>query len=129
MTDHLTIDYSQVTKRFGWGIDREGIQRYSPANIVSTKITRGCGDPDLDRARTSHSERFNLSLRMQIRRLTRFTNAHSKKWENHAAMLGLYVAWYNFCRKNSTIRATPASEQGLTDHEWTIEELLAETFV
>jgi transposase-like protein/IS1 family transposase len=122
----FAIDYSQVIKRFGWGNDREGAQRYSPANMVSTQITRGCGDPDLDRACTSHSERLNLSLRMQIRRLTRLTNAHSKKWENHEAMLGLYFAWYNFCRKHSTIKTTPAKEHGLTDHEWAIEELLRE---
>ncbi len=63
---------------------------------------------------------------MAIRRLTRLTNAHSKKWENHEAMLGLYFAWYNFCRKHSTIKTTPAVAQGLTDHEWTIEELLTE---
>ena len=65
-------------------------------------------------------------MRMQIRRLTRLTDAHSKKWENHAAMLGLYFAWYNFCRKHETIKTTPAVEQGLTDHMWSIEELLAE---
>jgi hypothetical protein len=63
---------------------------------------------------------------MQIRRLTRLTNGHSKKWENHEAMLGLYFAWYNFSRVHTTIRKTPAMEQGLTDHVWTIEELLTE---
>ena len=93
---------------------------------MSTEITLGCGDPDLDRACTSHSERLNVSLRMQIRRLTRLTTAHSKKWENHEAMLGLYFAWYNFVRVHSTIKTTPAVAQGLTDHVWTIEELLAE---
>ena len=63
-------------------------------------------------------------MRMQVRRMTRLTNAHSKKWENHEAMLALFFAWYNFCRKHATIKTTPAVEQGLTDHEWTIEELL-----
>jgi len=119
------IDYSQVIKRFG-GVDTQDHRRYSPANIVSTEITRSCGDPDLDRACTSHSERLNLSLRMQIRRLTRLTNAHSKKWENHEAMLGLYFAWYNFCRVHMTLKTTPAVAQKLTDHVWSLEELLAE---
>ena len=123
---NFNVDFSQVIKRFGGNTDNEAGRRYSPANIVSTEITRGCGDPDLDRACTSHSERLNLSLRMQIRRLTRLTNGHSKKWENHAAMLGLYFAWYNFCRKHETIKTTPAVKQGLTDHVWSIEELLAE---
>ena len=120
---NFDIDFSQVIKRFG--TDPEAGRRYSPANIVSTQLTIGCGNPDLDRACTSHSERLNLSLRMQIRRLTRLTNGHSKKWENHEAMLSLYFAWYNFCRKHMTIKTTPAVAQGLTDHEWTIEKLLS----
>jgi transposase-like protein/IS1 family transposase len=119
------IDYAQVIKRFG-GVDSEAGHRYSPAQIIKTEITHGCGNPDLSRACTSHSERLNLSMRMGIRRLTRLTNAHSKKWENHAAMLGLYFAWYNFVRVHSTIRTTPAVAQGLTNHVWSIEELLAE---
>lgn len=121
----FAVDYAQVIKRFG-GVDSEDRRRYSPAQMVKTHITYGCGKPDLERACTSHSERLNLSIRMGIRRLTRLTNAHSKKWENHDAMLGLYFAWYNFCKVHSTIKTTPAVEQGLTDHVWTIEELLAE---
>jgi hypothetical protein len=93
---------------------------------IKTEITHGCGDPDLSRACASHSERLNLSMRMGIRRLTRLTNAHSKKWWNHAAMLGRYFAWYNFRRVHSTIKTTPAVAQGLTDHTWSIEELLTE---
>jgi hypothetical protein len=94
--------------------------------MVKTEKTRGCGNPDLERASASHSERLNLSIRMGIRRLTRLTNAHSKKWENHDAMLGLWFAYYNFCRNHETIKTTPAVAQGLTDHAWTMEELLAE---
>lgn len=60
---------------------------------------------------------------MQIRRLTRLTNGHSKKLTNHKAMLALYFAWYNFVRRHMTLTAVA---QGLTDHEWTIEELLTE---
>ena len=120
------VDFSQVIKRFGGSSDMEAGRRYSPANIVSVSVTHGCGNPDLDRACTSHSERLNLSIRMHNRRMTRLTNAHSKKWENHEAMMALYFAWYNFCRKHSTLKTTPAVAQGLTDHVWTIEELLTE---
>lgn len=123
---NFNIDFSQVIKRFGGSSDTEAGRRYSPANIVSVARTTGCGNPDLDRACTSHSERLNLSIRMQNRRMTRLTNAHSKKWANHEAMMGLYFAWYNFCRVHSTIKTTPAIAQGLTDHVWSIEELLAE---
>jgi transposase-like protein/IS1 family transposase len=123
---NFDVDFSQVIKRFGGSSDTEAGRRYSPANIVSVEITHGCGTPDLDRACTSHSERLNLSLRMHNRRMTRLTNAHSKKWENHESMMGLWFAWYNFVRVHSTIKTSPAVAQGLTDHVWTIEELLAE---
>jgi transposase-like protein/IS1 family transposase len=122
----FAIDFAQVIKRFG-GVDSEDRRRYSPAPMVKTHITYGCGRPDLERACTSHSERLNLSLRMGLRRLTRLTNGHSKSWKHHEAMLGLFFAWYNFCRVHATIKTTPAVAQGLTDHVWTIEELLTES--
>jgi hypothetical protein len=63
-------------------------------------------------------------MRMQMRRLTRLTNAFSKKWENLRAALALYFAYYNFCRVHKTLRVTPAMEAGITDHVWSIGELL-----
>lgn len=61
---------------------------------------------------------------MQNRRMTRLTNAFSKKWDNHRAALALHFAVYNFCRIHGTIKTTPAVAAGLTDHVWTLEELL-----
>jgi hypothetical protein len=78
----------------------------------------------MDKVSTSHVERQNLTMRMQMRRLTRLTNAFSKKWEKLYAMLALYFAWYNFCRVHQTLRVTPAMEAGVTDHLWTIGEML-----
>ncbi len=63
---------------------------------------------------------------MQIRRVTRLTDRHSKKWENHEAALGLFFAYYNFCRVHSTIKTTPAQAAGLTGDTWTLERLLSE---
>jgi hypothetical protein len=68
---------------------------------------------------------------MTIRRLTRLTNAFSKKWENHEAALALLFANYNFVRPHMTLTAeyhfkcTPAMAAGLTDRVWTLPELLA----
>jgi len=62
---------------------------------------------------------------MQTPRFTRLTNAFSKKWESHHAALTLYFAYYNFVRIHSVIRVTPAMEAGLTDHVWTLRELLS----
>lgn len=61
---------------------------------------------------------------MQIRRLTRLTNAFSKKWANPKAALALYFAWYNFCRVHRSIRITPAMQNSLMDHIWNLGELL-----
>jgi hypothetical protein len=72
-------------------------------------------------------ERFNLSTRMHNRRMTRLTSAHSKKWANHEAMLGLYFCWYNFCRRHMTIKTTPAVAAGLASEQWTIQRLLTES--
>ena len=81
--------------------------------------------PDYERICTSHIERQNLTMRMQIRRLTRLTNGFSKKWENLRAAVALHFAYYNFCRIHQTLRVTPAMEAGLTDHVWTISKLLS----
>lgn len=116
--------FAQIIKRFGRTSESDQ-RRYSPARIASVDKTMGCGKPDMDNVCTSYVERLNLSLRMQIRRRTRLTNAHSKKLENHAAMLALYFAWYNFVRPHMILKTTPAVAHGIADHAWSIEELLA----
>jgi hypothetical protein len=69
-------------------------------------------------------ERQNLTLRMTNRRFTRLTNAFSKKIENHKHMMAIYTMNYNFCRIHQTLRVTPAMEAGITDHVWSIEEIV-----
>jgi hypothetical protein len=61
---------------------------------------------------------------MQMRRCTRLTNAFSKKLENHRAAISLWIAFYNLCRVHETLRCTPAMALGVTDHIWTIGELV-----
>jgi|SRR5271157_536574 len=80
-----------------------------------------------DHISTSYVERSNLSLRMHLRRFTRLTNAFSKKLDNLKAAVALYVAWYNFCRVHQALRVTPAMEAGITDHIWSIAELIGAT--
>jgi hypothetical protein len=62
---------------------------------------------------------------MGVRRLTRLTDAHSKKWENHDAMLALFFAFYNFARVHMTLKTTPAVAAGLAVRTWSLAELLA----
>ena len=67
---------------------------------------------------TSHIERHNLNIRMAVRRMTRLTNAFSKKWENHEYHLALYFLYYNFCRVHMTLKTTPAVAAGIADEKW-----------
>jgi IS1 family transposase/transposase-like protein len=116
------VDYAMLIKVYAK--DREGEQKYSPPEVVETVTKIMIGDPDPSRICTSIVERSNLSMRTSIRRLTRLTNAFSKKWENLKAMLAIYFAYYNFCRIHSSIRCTPAMEAGITEHVWSLTDLL-----
>ncbi len=60
-----------------------------------------------------------------MRRFTRLTNAFSKKLENHAYAVALHFMYCNFVRVHQTLRVTPATEAGLTDHLWSMDELVA----
>ena len=97
----------------------------TPAEVVSTQTVIGIGQPDPKRICTSHVERQNLSMRMGIRRFTRLTNGFSKKWENHWAAVALWFAFYNFCRIHYSLRITPAMAAGISDHVWSLKELVS----
>lgn len=82
------------------------------------------GNPDPAFISTSHIEASNLHHRMTNRRYARLTNAHSKKVENHCHMLAIGFMQYNFARKHMTLKATPAEAAGVTDHQWTMEDII-----
>ena len=102
----------------------EGQTRYSPAACIGCDTKVITGNPDRKHVSTSYVERQNLTMRMSMRRFTQLTNAFSKKLENHAAMVALYFMFYNFARLHQTLRVTPAMEAGLSDHVWSIEEIV-----
>jgi IS1 family transposase len=115
-------DFAQLIKVYA--SPREGEARYSPADVVEALPKPIMGDPNRAKICTSHVERQNLTIRMQMRRLTRLTNAFSKKWENLWAAYCVHFAWYNFVRRHQSLRMTPAMAAGITDHMWTMRELL-----
>ncbi len=115
-------DYAMLHKIYGASNEPE--TRYSPATCIGSDMKTISGDPDPKHVSTSFVERQNLSMRMGIRRFTRLTNGFSKKIENHAAAVALWFMYYNFCRIHQTLRVTPAMESGLSNHAWTIEELV-----
>jgi IS1 family transposase len=117
------IDYAMLVKIYG--NDPEGEKRYSPAICTGCKKQNKIGDPDPRHVSTSYIERQNLTMRMGMRRFTRLTNAFSKKIENHTAAIALHYMHYNYCRIHQTLRVTPAMEAGISNHVWSIEELIA----
>ena len=120
--DRLT-GFAQLVKVYR--VSQEGEARYSPAEVASVEVLPIMGEPDPERICTSIVERNNLSTRMALRRFTRLTNAFSKKWENHWAAVTLWFTFYNFCRVHKSIRMTPAMAAGISDHIWSLSELLS----
>jgi len=117
------VDFATLVKVYGR--NRDGEQRYAPAEVIDAVRTVLLGSPDRDRICTSIVERQNLSIRMGMRRMTRLTNAYSKKWANLQAAYSLWFAYYNFCRVHGSLKKTPAMASGIADHAWTIAELIA----
>lgn len=116
-------DHGQIVKVYGTD-DLNGARRYSPPKLIEVRKSIVSGNPNMDLVSTSYIERQNLTMRMHMRRLTRLTNAFSKKRENFKAAVALHFGYYNFVRSHKTLRMTPAMAGGVTDHAWTIEELI-----
>ena len=119
------VDYAQLIKLYSEPTGQKGHERqYSPSMCTGTRKRRIEGKPDRRHISTSHVERQNLTMRMQMRRFTRLTNAFSKKFENHMHMVALYTVWYNFIRIHKSLRVTPAMAAGLSKTLWDMEDLV-----
>ncbi|HWZ42184.1 MAG TPA: IS1 family transposase [Candidatus Saccharimonadales bacterium] len=118
------VDFAQLVKLYGDYGQHDSATKYSPSPILEVISKTMQGDPDEEHICTSHVERQNLTMRMMMRRFTRLTNAFSKKLDNLKAACALHFAYYNFCRVHRTLRVTPAMEAGITDHVWSIAELI-----
>jgi IS1 family transposase len=116
------VDYAILHKIYG--TERAGEARYSPAQCIGCDKKGITGSPDPEFVSTSFVERQNLTMRMRNRRLTRLTNAFSKKIENHEHAMALYFFAYNFLFRHRTLRMPPALKAGVTDHLWSYEELV-----
>jgi IS1 family transposase len=117
------IDYAMLVKIYGQ-IDADGQRRYSPATCIGCERHEMTGRPDPNHISTSYVERQNLTMRMSMRRFTRLTNGFSKKLENHSANVALYFMYYNFAKVHMTLKKTPAMAAGISDHVWSLEEVI-----
>lgn len=123
----MDVDYAMLVKKYSSdGGKTEQERKYSPGKVTGTNKVHIMGHPDYDLVSTSYAERQNLTMRMCMRRFTRLTNAFSKKLENHQHAIALHFMNYNFCRKHQTLKGkTPAMAAGLTDHVWSMDEVVA----
>lgn len=117
------VDYAQVIKIYGEA-PKEERRKYSPSRFMKAEIRKRLGDSDDEHISTSFAERNNLNVRMMMRRMTRLTNAFSKKVENHAHQHAINFAYYNLCRIHRTLRCTPAMAAGITSTVWDVEDLV-----
>lgn len=117
------LDFAQLIKIYGTD-SPHGETRYSPAICRGTDVVVRAGNPDPDHISTSYVERQNLTMRMNMRRFTRLTNAFSKKVENLNAAVALHFMHYNFVRVHQTLKTTPAVAAEVTNKVWTIEDVV-----
>jgi IS1 family transposase len=117
----MDVDYAMLIKLYGNdSMDR----RYSTGECIGTQTAVLAGNPDPKHISTSFVERQNLTMRMSMRRFTRLTNGFSKKLEQHENSLALYFMHYNFARIHQTLRVTPAMEAKVSDHVWSLAEIV-----
>ena len=119
----VDIDYATLTKLYG--PDPQNEKKYSPAICLGCEVKTVTGDPNPKHISTSYIERQNLTMRMHMRRFTRLTNGFSKKATMHAHNVALHFMYYNFAKIHQTLRVTPAMEAGITNHAWSIEEIIS----
>jgi hypothetical protein len=117
-------DYGQVVKHYTKGGRRDDDHRYEPPRDPFITKKKIAGAPSFDDMCTSGVERVNLTLRHIVGRTRRLCLAFSKTLRGHKAAMALGIFAYNFCRKHETLGMTPAMAAGLTDHVWTIRELV-----
>ncbi len=116
------VDYAMLVKVYANAGQAD--TKYSPGEIVDVRTIPVTGRPHPALISTSHIERQNLTMRMQLRRFTRLTNAFSKKLENLKAACALHFAHYNFCRVHSSLRVTPAMAADIASEVWPLDALL-----
>lgn len=120
------VDYAMLVKLYGPSADGTAgtaERKYSPGECMGTRKAGITGKPDPAHVSTSYVERQNLTMRMGMRRLTRLTNAHSKKIENLAHATALHYMHYNFARVHGSLRVAPAMAAGVTGRLWSVEDI------
>jgi IS1 family transposase len=118
------VDFAQLIKLYSATPETGPSRRYSPGICTGVRAVPVYGLPDRKHVSTSFIESHNQKIRQHNRRLTRLTSGHSKKFENHVHHLSIFFLFYNFARIHSSLRMTPAMAAGISDHVWTIQDVV-----
>jgi len=118
------VDYGTVIKEFRHTDLEAPNTRYSPPDVLSVKKRAVHGNSDMKRVSTSFVEKQNHTLRMHCRRLSRLTNAFSKKRAHFEAAIAMHFGYYNLCKVHGTVRTTPAVAAGMETSPWTVAQLV-----
>ncbi len=122
----LDVDFAQLIKTYSETPDTGSTERkYSPGICTGTYGRKITGRPDARHVSTSYVESHNQKMRAHMRRFTRLTAGHSKKFANHCHALALYFAYYNFVKVHSTIRMSPAMAAGIETRLWDMSDIVA----
>ncbi len=122
------VQYAQILKTYydereSDDAPREDV-RYARRRVVRSVKRTVTGVIDETKVSTSYVERSNLTTRMWVRRLARLTTCFSRRLVFLRAAMSLHFAVYNFVRVHAALRITPAMQLGVTDHVWSMEELV-----
>jgi len=117
------VDFAQLIKTYSGDLGQGPERKYSPPVCTGAFVKVRQGNPDASKISTSHVERANLTMRMGMRRFTRLTNGHSKKYANHLYALALFFMHYNFVRQHKAHKLSPAMAAGITDRLWSMEDI------
>jgi len=118
------VDFAQLIKTYSEAPDRGPQRKYSPGICTGAYRRRYRGNPDPKHVSTSLVESHNQKMRQHMRRFTRLTAGHSKKFANHCHALAIYFAFYNFVKVHSSLRMSPAMAAGIETRLWEMKDLV-----
>lgn len=121
----LDVDFAQLIKNYSESPDTGPERKYSPGICTGAFTKQVTGKPDPAHISTSLVESHNQKMRQHMRRFTRLTAGHSKKFANHCHALALYFAYYNFVKVHSKVRTSPAMAAGVETRLWDMADIVA----
>jgi IS1 family transposase len=121
----LDVDFAQLIKVYGEAPQGTPERKYSPPECNGAYGKKITGKPDVRHVSTSYVESHNQKMRQHMRRFTRLTAAHSKKFANHCHSLALYFTYYNFVKQHATLRMSPAMAAGVETRLWEMTDIVA----